>query len=121
MERLLSIGDVSRRAGVAPSALRFYEAEGLICSERTAGNQRRYRRDVLRRVAVVQVAQAAGLRLSEVQALLSTLPTDRVPNRDDWCCVQRSLEPLLDREIRELTALREQLTDVAAWDRPDDR
>ena len=76
----LSIGEVAERTAVATSALRYYEAEGLICSERTPGGQRQYHRDILRRVAFVRVAQRVGLTLDEIRAALATLPEGRTPN-----------------------------------------
>jgi MerR family redox-sensitive transcriptional activator SoxR len=84
MEPTLSIGEVSDRAGVARSALRFYESRGLIAAERTTGGQRRYRRDVLRRVAFIRAAQRVGLALSEVTEALADLPSGRTPTRSDW-------------------------------------
>jgi MerR family redox-sensitive transcriptional activator SoxR len=80
----LSIGEVSTRAGVACSALRFYEAQGLISAERTEGGQRRYRRDVLRRVGFIRAAQRVGLSLSDITEALSDLPADRTSTRSDW-------------------------------------
>ena len=77
----LTIGDVAARSGVATSALRFYEAEGLIASERTGGNQRRYRQAVLRRVAVIRAAQRIGVPLREIRSALDTLPDGRTPNK----------------------------------------
>lgn len=112
MRSLLTIGEVSRRAGVAPSALRFYEEQGLISSRRSSGNQRRYRRDVLRRVAFIRMAQEAGLSLGEVGTLLALLPTDRTPTKSDWAAVVERLQPILDNEIRALKALRDQLDDT---------
>jgi len=79
----LSIGEVSERSGMAPSALRFYEERGLITSTRSDGNQRRYRRDVLRRVACIQVAQRVGLTLEEIGEVLSVLPEDAAPTKEE--------------------------------------
>lgn len=109
METLLSIGEVAERTGVPHSALRFYEAEGLVSSERTAGNQRRYHRDVLRRIAFVRVAQQVGLTLEEIREALATLPEGRTPNQRDWARLSRSWRPRLEQRIATLVALRDQL------------
>jgi MerR family redox-sensitive transcriptional activator SoxR len=115
---MLTIGEVSRRSGVAPSALRFYEERGLIVSVRSAGNQRRFRRDVLRRVAVIQTAQRAGLSLEEIGTLLTDLPADRIPRKDDWAAVARRMQPLLDQRIDALETLRGQI-DGVPWEEDD--
>src|SRR5215510_5001216 len=83
-EELLSIGDVADRTGVSTSALRFYEREGLIRSERTSGGQRRFHRDALRTIAFVRIAQRVGLTLDEIRDALATLPGERTPNKADW-------------------------------------
>lgn len=106
---LLTIGDVATRAGVATSALRFYERQGLISSARTSGGQRRYHRDVLRRVAFVRAAQHVGLRLEDIRAALATLPEGRTPTTADWRRLSRSWRPLLDRRIAELERVRDRL------------
>jgi MerR family redox-sensitive transcriptional activator SoxR len=106
----LTIGEVSTRSGVAPSALRFYEAEGLISARRTDGNQRRYDRSTLRRIAFVQAGRAAGIPLERIHAALETLPTDRSPNTRDWQRLSRSWREDLDRRIATLQALRGRLT-----------
>ncbi|MGH3135207.1 MAG: redox-sensitive transcriptional activator SoxR [Gaiellaceae bacterium] len=106
----LSIGEVSTRSGIAPSALRFYEAAGLIAASRTSGNQRRYERATLRRIAVIQAGKAAGIPLAEIQAALATLPDDRVPTRKDWDRLSRSWRNDVDRRIALLQGLRERLT-----------
>jgi MerR family redox-sensitive transcriptional activator SoxR len=106
----LSIGDVSARSGVAASALRFYEAEGLISARRNDGNQRRYDRAVLRRLAFIQAGRAAGIPLERIHAALETLPTDRSPNTRDWQRLSRSWREDLDRRISMLQALRGRLT-----------
>ena len=80
----LSMGDVTSRTGMAASAVRYYESEGLIASTRTAGNQRRFHRDVLRRIAFVRAAQNVGLSLDEIREALASLPTSRPPDRADW-------------------------------------
>jgi MerR family transcriptional regulator, redox-sensitive transcriptional activator SoxR len=107
----LSIGELADRAGVATSALRFYESKGLIESERTSGNQRRYPRATLRRVSLIRAAQEVGLSLSEVAAALETLPHDRTPTKKDWERLSRSWREHLDRQISELENLRDELTD----------
>jgi MerR family redox-sensitive transcriptional activator SoxR len=106
----LSIGEVAARSGVAPSALRFYEREGLIHSERTDGNQRRYDRPVLRRIAFIQAGRAAGITLGEIRAALDGLPTQRAPSRRDWERLSNRWRSDLDTRISTLEALRERLT-----------
>lgn len=107
--RVLTIGEVAARADVAPSALRFYEREGLIASVRTDGGQRRYHRDVLRRLAFVRAAQRVGLTLDEIREALSTLPGSRTPTAADWKRLSRSWRPLLNRRIAELERVRDKL------------
>ena len=82
--KALTVGEVARRSGVAVSALHFYEAKGLIRSVRNAGGQRRYGRDVLRRVAVIKVAQRIGIPLASISAALAALPAERTPTKADW-------------------------------------
>ncbi|HZU71649.1 MAG TPA: redox-sensitive transcriptional activator SoxR [Acidimicrobiales bacterium] len=106
---LLTIGEVSERAGVAPSALRFYEREGLIEAVRSTGGQRRYHRDVLRRIAFVRAAQQVGLSLDEIKQTLSSLPHARTPTAADWQRLSRSWRPRLDSRIAELQRLRDRL------------
>ncbi|WP_165214516.1 redox-sensitive transcriptional activator SoxR [Affinirhizobium pseudoryzae] len=106
----LSIGEVARRAGVAVSALHFYEAEGLILSQRTQSGHRRYGRDVLRRIAVIRVAQAAGLSLKEIAAAFASLPDGRTPTAKDWAALSASWRDLLDSRIRQMTRLRDALS-----------
>ena len=106
----LTIGELSARSGVAPSALRFYEAQGLIAAGRTSGNQRRYDRSVLRRVALIQAGRAAGIRLERIRAALDGLPTRRTPTRRDWEQLSRGWRDDLDRQIATLQALRSRLT-----------
>ena len=110
MNELITIGELARRSGVAASALRFYEDKGLISSVRETGARRRYRRDVLRRVAFIRVAQTVGLSLDEVAHALATLPEARTPGKQDWEKLSRSWQPLLQQRIDALTALRDQLT-----------
>jgi MerR family transcriptional regulator, redox-sensitive transcriptional activator SoxR len=107
----LSIGEVADRTGVAPSALRFYETEGLISSTRSDGGQRRYAREVLRRVAFVRVAQRVGLSIDEIRASLDTLPSGRTPTKADWQRLSRQWRPRLDEQIALLVSLRDELTD----------
>lgn len=106
----LSIGEVSARSGVAASALRFYERRGLISSVRTDGNQRRYDRAVLRRIAFVQAGRAAGVPLAEIGDALSRLPTGRTPSRKDWERLSNRWRDDLDARIETLEALRDRLT-----------
>ena len=106
----LTIGEVAARSGVAASALRFYESEGLIAARRTDGNQRRYDRAVLRRIAFIQAGRAAGVPLHRIRAALETLPKDRSPNTRDWQRLSRSWREDLDRRIATLQALRTRLT-----------
>lgn len=106
---VLSVGELAARSGVAVSALHFYEREGLLVSGRNAGNQRRYGRDVLRRVAVIRVAQRAGIPLAEIRAALETLPDGRTPTKADWSRLSRRWRRELDARIERLTRLRDQL------------
>ncbi|HXZ57422.1 MAG TPA: redox-sensitive transcriptional activator SoxR [Gaiellaceae bacterium] len=106
----LSIGDVSARSGVAPSALRFYEREGLIAAARTDGNQRRYDRAVLRRIAFIQAGRAAGIPLAEINAALARLPAGRIPSRRDWERLSNRWRADLEERIATLEALRDRLT-----------
>ena len=103
----LTIGQVARRSGVAPSALRFYEAEGLIASERTDGNQRRFQRAVLRRVALIQAGRSAGIPLAAIRDALAVLPTDRPPSKRDWAKLSRAWR----RDVEERIALLERVRD----------
>jgi MerR family redox-sensitive transcriptional activator SoxR len=109
MARELTVGDVAARSGVSVSALHFYERKGLIRSHRTSGNQRRYDRDVLRRVSLIQFAQELGISLAEVGSFLSGLPEGRTPSRKDWERLSRAWAGDLDRRIASLQALRERL------------
>jgi MerR family redox-sensitive transcriptional activator SoxR len=106
---LLTIGEVAERTGVAPSALRFYESKGLIASERSDGNQRRFHRDMLRRVSFVKVAQNVGLSLDDIADALATLPGARTPTKEDWSKLSRSWGPILDQQIAVLQRLRAKL------------
>ena len=106
----LTIGELSARSGVSSSALRFYEREGLISSRRTDGNQRRYDRATLRRVALVQAGKAAGIPLERVRAALDTLPNRRTPTKRDWERLSHSWARELDERIETLQAIRGRLT-----------
>jgi MerR family redox-sensitive transcriptional activator SoxR len=110
MEHDLTIGALSERTGVAASALRFYEAEGLIHATRSAGGQRRYTRDMLRRVSFIRVAQQVGLRLDEIRDALASLPDNRTPTQKDWERLSASWAPRLDEQIAMLERLRDRLT-----------
>jgi MerR family redox-sensitive transcriptional activator SoxR len=107
---LLPIGEVAHRAGVAPSALRYYENVGLIQSARTSGGQRRYARSTLRRLAFIRAAQNVGLSLDEIKAALATLPDARTPTVADWGRLSRTWRARLDAQIEGLTALRDGLS-----------
>ena len=107
--RTLTVGEVAARAGVATSALRFYEANGLIRSERNDAGHRRYHADVLRRVSFIKVAQRVGLSLGEVGAALDSLPAGRTPNRRDWAKLASSWRPVIDERIALLEAMKDQL------------
>lgn len=107
--RMLTVGEVSARSGVAVSALHFYETKGLIESHRSRGNQRRYAREVLRRVAVIKVAQRVGIPLAEIQAALDTLPQSRTPTAADWGDLSARWKNDLDIRIKRLQGLRDQL------------
>jgi MerR family redox-sensitive transcriptional activator SoxR len=105
----LSIGAVAERSGIAPSALRFYEERGLITADRSEGGQRRYHRDVLRRLACIQAAQRVGLTLDEIGDALGHLPEHAGPGGKEWRALSASWRPLLDERIRLMEALRDQL------------
>jgi MerR family redox-sensitive transcriptional activator SoxR len=105
----LSVGQVSSRSGVSVATLHFYEAKGLIASRRSAGNQRRYGRDVLRRVAVIKVAQRVGIPLASIQAALQALPRQRTPTAADWARMSGRWKAELNQRIDALTKLRDQL------------
>jgi MerR family redox-sensitive transcriptional activator SoxR len=106
----LSIGQVSERSGVPHTALRFYEDRRLISSERSAGNQRRYHRSVLRRIAFIRAAQRVGLTLEQISEALSTLPGDHAPTKADWARLSRGWQDELDARIDALQRLRDRLT-----------
>ena len=105
----ITIGELAERASVARSAQRFYESEGLIESRRTVGNQRRYARATLRRVAFIRSAQRVGLSLDEIRDALGSLPEGRTPTKADWARLSRSWRPRLDHQIERLERLRDNL------------
>lgn len=106
----LSVGEVAKRSGVAVSAIHFYESKGLIRSWRNAGNQRRYQRDVLRRVALIKVAQRMGIPLASVREALQVLPDERAPTATDWRRLSAQWRQELNERIQRLTQMRDQLT-----------
>ncbi|WP_028477657.1 redox-sensitive transcriptional activator SoxR [Nocardia sp. CNY236] len=106
----LTPGQLSERSGVAVSALHFYEREGLITSRRTSGNQRRYTRETLRRVAFIRISQRVGIPLSHIRAALDLLPAGRTPSREDWGTLSSSWRADLDDRITQLIRLRDDLT-----------
>lgn len=109
MHSQLTIGQLAERSGVSTSAIRFYEARGLVHAERTTGNQRRYEQAELRRVAFIRTAQRVGLSLDEIAAALATLPTGRAPTKADWARLSRTWRPRLDEQIARIEQLRDQL------------
>jgi MerR family redox-sensitive transcriptional activator SoxR len=111
MSDLLTIGEVARRSGVAASALRFYEARGLIASARAGSGHRRYPRPVLRRIAFIVFAQRLGLTLDEIGVELARLPPERAPTRRDWSRLGRTWTSRIDQRIAELERLRRGLTE----------
>lgn len=110
LPKTLTIGEVAHRSGVAQTALRFYEQRGLISSTRTGGNQRRYDRPVLRRLAFIRAAQRVGLSLEQVGDALSTLPSNHAPTKADWARLSKSWRDELDARIEGLQYLRDRLT-----------
>lgn len=131
MKSVLTIGEVSRRSGVASSALRFYEDRGLIVSDRTGSGHRRYHRSVLRRIAFIVFAQRIGLSLDEIGSELGKLPADRTPSPDDWERLSGEWLMRVDQRLAELQRLRQGLTncigcgclslDVCQLANPEDR
>ena len=107
----MTIGELADRAGVATSALRFYETKGLIRSERTDGNQRRYPRATLRRVALIRAGQEVGLSLADLASALEDLPHDKTPTKSDWERLSRGWRERLDSQIEGLMSLRDELVD----------
>ena len=110
MEELITIGEVARRTGLAASAIRFYEGRGLVQAVRTPSGQRRFRRDVLRRIAFIRVAQRVGLSLEEIEEALSELPADRAPTSHQWGEMSAHWRERLDERITLLEGLRDRLT-----------
>ncbi|MEP1125354.1 MAG: redox-sensitive transcriptional activator SoxR [Ilumatobacter sp.] len=108
-ETMLTIGELAARAGVATSALRFYESEGLITSERTDVGHRRFLRSTLRRVSFIRVAQQLGLSLDDIRSSLGSLPDGRTPTREDWTELSQAWRPRLDERISMLERLRDRL------------
>lgn len=106
----IPIGELARRSGAAASALRYYEDQGFITSTRTAGGQRQFPKEVLRRIAFIKAAQAVGLSLEQIKAALATLPGQRTPTKADWQRLSSAWRPLLDQRIAALVALRDQLS-----------
>jgi len=107
--KVLTVGELARRSGVAVSTIHFYERKGLIEGWRTGGNQRRYARAALRRIAVVRVAQRLGIPLREIAARLAALPADRTPGKADWARLAAGWRADLDRRIARLALLRDRL------------
>jgi len=110
LSKLLTVGEVAERSGLAVSALHFYETKGLISSIRTRGNQRRYGRDVLRRLGIIKVAQRVGIPLAEIQTAFETLPQSRTPTVEDWQRLSALWKDDLDARIKRLSLLRDHLT-----------
>jgi MerR family redox-sensitive transcriptional activator SoxR len=109
LDKALTVGELAKRSGVAVSALHFYEAKGLIRSSRSHGNQRRYAREVLRRVSVIKVAQRVGVPLAEIQEALKALPQNRAPTAAEWRRLSSKWKDELDERIARLTHLRDKL------------
>jgi MerR family redox-sensitive transcriptional activator SoxR len=105
----LTIDELAARSGIASSAIRYYEGRGLVSSRRTTGNQRRYPRATLRRLAFVRTAQRVGLALDEIEAALATLPSNRTPTKADWARLSRAWRPRLDAQLAQLERLRDTL------------
>ncbi len=108
-DETLSIGAVAERSGLAVSALRFYEDQGLLTSTRTDGGQRRFPRDVLRRLAVIRAAQQVGFSLDEIRTMTRDLPDDHHVSEAEWRTLARSWRPAIDERIATLERLRDQL------------
>lgn len=110
MENMLTIGEVAERSGLAASAIRFYERQGLVHAERTASGQRRFRRDVLRRIACIRIAQRVGLTLEEIVTALAVLPVDHAPTRRDWERLTAGWQDRIEQRISLLEALQSGLS-----------
>ena len=109
LEKALTVGELAKRSGVAVSALHFYEGKGLIRSMRSPGNQRRYPREMLRRVSVIKVAQRVGVPLADIREALKALPQNRAPSAAEWRRLSSKWKAELDERITKLTRLRDQL------------
>lgn len=109
LDHEISIGELSERTGVARSALRFYEDEGLVHSERTSGNQRRYHREVVRRVSFIRVAQELGMSLEEIKEAMRALPESRTPTKADWAKISKAWRPRIEARIAMMERLRDRL------------
>ncbi len=105
----LSIGEVSKRSGVAISSIHFYENKGLICSHRNSSNHRRFSRDVLRKISVIKIAQKSGVQLKEIKEALATIPDNKTVTLDDWSRLSKQWHNQLDERINQLIALRDNL------------
>ncbi|OYX21531.1 redox-sensitive transcriptional activator SoxR [Brevundimonas vancanneytii] len=110
LKSALSVGETARRSGVAVSTIHFYDAEGLIAGWRTEGNQRRYPRAVLRRIAIIRIAQRAGIPLATVREALADLPHEHAPSAADWRRFSETWRAMLQDRITALTQLRDQIT-----------
>jgi MerR family redox-sensitive transcriptional activator SoxR len=109
-DAMIAIGDLAKRAGIAASALRYYEVEGLIASARSAGGRRYYPKADLRRVAFIRAAQSVGLTLEDIRVALASLPDKRTPTKADWERLSRAWRPMLDARIKAMERLRDTLT-----------
>jgi MerR family redox-sensitive transcriptional activator SoxR len=107
---MLTVGEVAQRAGIATSAVRFYDDQGLITAVRTPGNQRRYPRHVLRRISIIQAARRFGVPLAEVATIFDGLPADRMPSKTDWTRISRRWHAQLQARRREIECLEAELT-----------
>jgi MerR family redox-sensitive transcriptional activator SoxR len=114
MAREMTVGEVARRSGLAVSAIHYYESRGLIRGWRSAGNQRRYSRDILRRVAVIKVARRIGVPLTTISDALEQLPQGRTPTKSDWAKLSAAWETSLNERIEKLTRLRDSLSECSA-------
>jgi MerR family redox-sensitive transcriptional activator SoxR len=110
VKEALSVGQVAKRCGIKVSTLHFYETKGLISSFRNTGNQRRYKREVLRRISVIKAAQKIGITLAEIQQAFAKLPNQRTPNKDDWAQLSTFWQQVLDQRIQYMQKLRDSLT-----------
>jgi MerR family redox-sensitive transcriptional activator SoxR len=106
---MLAIGDLAARTGLAVSAIRFYEARGLVSALRNAGGQRRFMRSDIRRLSFIRIAQQLGFTIAEIGTLLATLPQGRTPTQKDWAKISRSFRRRLDERIAAMTLMREKL------------